>query len=173
MNIWSILIIIGLILFCIGLYVKLQRKINNLIQYYENQLKQKPTPTDPTLSHEIQLLKQQRDSLQEEIDREISVKNQLIEARAKEIDKYTEERKQTALQLIDQEIKEWSKSAQLAAEANSALIIDNLDNQIDAHQAKLNYLLSQISDFQKRQDVINQEILRARQMEDQQDFGFH
>ena len=59
---------------------------------------------------------------------------------------------------------------QEAASFNALQVQQAIQNQIDIGQKELNNLEYIIDDYKARRDVINQEILRARAIEEQQDF---
>ena len=81
-----------------------------------------------------------------------------------------ENKKKAELEKVGNEIKEWASSAQDAARLNSTQYQNHLRDQEIEKEKELNELCATIEDYKTRRDVINQEILRARAIEEQQDF---
>ena len=108
------------------------------------------------------------------IEKEIKEKEQfnqnLYKLREEELNRLIETKKKAELEKIDKEIEEWIASAQGAATFNSNQIQQSLQEEIDKKQKDLDELAAVIDDYKPRRDVINQEILRARAIEEQQDF---
>lgn len=67
-------------------------------------------------------------------------------------------------------IQEEDKVRKEKAEAELITFINNCNLQKEQTQIELDKLLIKLNDFQQKQQVINEEILRKRQLEEQQDF---
>ncbi len=67
-------------------------------------------------------------------------------------------------------IQEEDKVRKEKAEAELIAFINNCNLQKEQTQIELDKLLIKLNDFQQKQQVINEEILRRRQLEEQQDF---
>lgn len=67
-------------------------------------------------------------------------------------------------------IQEEDKVRKEKAEAELIAFINNCNLQKEQTQIELDKLLIKLNDFQQKQQVINEEILRKRQLEEQQDF---
>lgn len=67
-------------------------------------------------------------------------------------------------------IQEEDKARKEKAEAELITFINNCNHQKEQTQIELDKLLIKLNDFQQKQQVINEEILRKRQLEEQQDF---
>lgn len=67
-------------------------------------------------------------------------------------------------------IQEEDKVRKEKAEAELIAFINNCNLQKEQTQIELDKLLVKLNDFQQKQQVINEEILRKRQLEEQQDF---
>ncbi len=110
----------------------------------------------------------------QEVIKEINEKehfNQtLYKLREEELDNLIETKKKTELERVDREVEEWAISAQDAAAFDSAQYQKGLQELSDLKQKELDELTATLNDFKARRDVINQEILRARAIEEQQDF---
>ncbi len=94
----------------------------------------------------------------------------LYQIREEELNTLITNKKKTELEKVDREVEEWAESAQEAAAFNSAQVQESFQKQIDEKIRELNDLSATVDDFKVRRDVINQEILRARAIEEQQDF---
>lgn len=94
----------------------------------------------------------------------------LYKIREEELNNLIENKKETELKRIKNEIEEWESSAQEAALFNSYLNQCNLEEEEAEKKKELDDLAATINDYKARRDVINQEILRARAIEEQQDF---
>lgn len=67
-------------------------------------------------------------------------------------------------------IQEEDKARKEKVEAELIAFINNCNLQKEQTQIELDKLLIKLNDFQQKQQVINEEILRKRQLEEQQDF---
>ena len=94
----------------------------------------------------------------------------LYKIREEELNNLIENKKEIELKRIKNEIEEWESSAQEAALFNSYLNQCNLEEEEAEKKKELDDLTATINDYKARRDVINQEILRARAIEEQQDF---
>ena len=94
----------------------------------------------------------------------------LYKIREEELNNLIENKKETELKRIKNEIEEWESSAQEAALFNSYLNQCTLEEEEAEKKKELDDLTTTINDYKARRDVINQEILRARAIEEQQDF---
>ena len=110
----------------------------------------------------------------QEVIKEINEKehfNQtLYKLREEELDNLIETKKKAELERVDREVEEWAMSAQDAAAFDSTQYQKGLQELSDLKQKELDELTATLNDFKARRDVINQEILRARAIEEQQDF---
>ena len=113
---------------------------------------------------------QQLQRVLNEIEEKKNFNQTLYKIREEELDNLIENKKKAELERVGNEIKEWASSAQDAAQLNSTQYQNHLRNQEIEKEKELNELCATIEDYKARRDVINQEILRARAMEEQQDF---
>ena len=105
-----------------------------------------------------------------EIDEKEHFNQTLYKIREEELNNLIENKKKSELERVEREIEEWASSAQDAALFDSTQYQNQLHSQKIEKEKELSELTSTINDFKARRDVINQEILRARAMEEQQDF---
>lgn len=94
----------------------------------------------------------------------------LYQIREEELNNLIENKKKSELEKLDKEVNEWAESAQEAAAFNAEIVQESFQKEIDKRMAELNDISSTINDYKARRDVINEEILRARAIEEQQDF---
>lgn len=110
----------------------------------------------------------------QEVIKEINEKehfNQtLYKLREEELDNLIETKKKAELERVDREVEEWAMSAQDAAAFDSIQYQKGLQELSDLKKKELDELTATLNDYKARRDVINQEILRARAIEEQQDF---
>lgn len=123
-----------------------------------------------TTTEEAKKAFQHLQEVSKEIDEKEHFNQTLYKIREEELDNLIENKKKAELEKIGNEIKEWASSAQDAARLNSTQYQNHLRGQEIEKEKELNELCATIEDYKARRDVINQEILRARAMEEQQDF---
>ena len=105
-----------------------------------------------------------------EIDEKEHFNQTLYKLREEELNNLIENKKKSELEKLDKEIDEWAESAQEAAAFTAHQVQEAIQKDIELGQKELDSLTSTINDYKARRDVINQEILRARAIEEQQDF---
>lgn len=94
----------------------------------------------------------------------------LYQIREEELNNLIETEKKNKIEKLSNEINEWAESAQDAATFYAEHVQRTIQKDIENGQKELNHLEGVINDYKARRDVINQEILRARAIEEQQDF---
>ena len=94
----------------------------------------------------------------------------LQKIREEELNKLIEKEKEKRLLQLDKEIEEWSESAQEAAKYEYDNIINSYNQNIDKTYEELRNLYMEINEYKEKRDVINQEILRSRAINEQQEF---
>ena len=105
-----------------------------------------------------------------EIDEKEHFNQTLYKIREEELNNLIENKKKSELERVEREVEEWASSAQDAALFDSTQYQNQLHIQKVEKEKELSELSATINDFKARRDVINQEILRARAIEEQQDF---
>lgn len=89
------------------------------------------------------------------------------------IEKYQEKikkLKENQIIQIDEEIKDWARSAQEVATTIRDNQIKEFNDEIEQKKKEKEVLENEINDFRIKREAINQEILRSRAMEEKQDF---
>ena len=109
-------------------------------------------------------------SILKDIDEKKEFNETLCKVREEELNNLIETKKKAEFEKVDKEVDEWAESAQEAATFYAEQVQKAIQKDIENGQKELNNLTSTIDDYKARRDVINQEILRARAIEEQQDF---
>lgn len=148
-----IIIVLIIIIICLIFYKK----------SYDNSYKEK-------LSRDIQLDLNRLESLNREIQQKELYSANIIKEKEKQFDnilqKYYNEKKE----IFEREIADWSKSAQEAASYNSNKYINSLKQEMKEYAEALEELETEVADYRKKRDVINQDILRSRAVEEKENF---
>lgn len=105
-----------------------------------------------------------------EIEEKKHFNQTLYKIREEELNNLIENKKKSEIEKISKEINEWSASAQEAAAFYSETNQGIYKIELDKKKKELDELETTITDYKARRDTINQEILRARAIEEQQDF---
>ena len=175
--IFFILITLGLII-----YISYSRKktYNELREKYKKELEedlqetcQKLAKTQEELTCSTKEAAEAFNYLQtilKNIDEKKEFNETLYKLREEELNNLIETKKQAEFEKIDKEVDEWAESAQEAATFYAEQVQKAIQKDIENGQKELNNLTTTIDDYKARRDVINQEILRARAIEEKQDF---
>ena len=108
------------------------------------------------------------------VEKELSEKkifnSSLLKIREEELNRLIEEKRQKRESELEFEIEEWAQSAQEAATYQRDQIFKQYQKDIDEQYEKLRNLYLEINEYKEKRDVMNQEIMRARAIEEKQDF---
>lgn len=163
-------LIIVLLIMVIGLvwYIAYNnhKTYDELSEKYKEKLEKEYKKVSKGYEEEVQKLQ----NIEKEIKEKEQFNQNLYKLREEELNRLIETKKKAELEKVDKEIEEWIASAQGAATFNSNQIQHSLQEEIEKKQKDLDELAAIIDDYKARRDVINQEILRARAIEEQQDF---
>ena len=175
--IFFLLIILGLII-----YISYSRKktYNELREKYKKELEEDLQETSQKLAKTQEELTcstneaaeafSHLQSILKDIDEKKEFNETLYKLREEELDNLIETKKQAEIKRISKEINEWSTSAQEAATFCFELNQGTYKVKLNKKKEELDELTATIDDYKARRDVINQEILRARAIEEKQDF---
>ena len=175
--VFFLLITIGLII-----YISYSRKktYNELREKYKKELEEDLQETSQRLikaqeeltcsTEEATKAFNYLQSILKDIDEKKEFNETLCKVREEELNNLIETKKKAELEKVDKEVDEWAESAQEAATFYAEQVQKAIQKDIENGQKELNSLTSTIDDYKARRDVINQEILRARAIEEQQDF---
>ena len=125
---------------------------------------------DRDFSDARQVRQEQLLSLDKEIENKKEFNNSLLEIREKELNSLIEEKRKAKEAELDRDIEDWAMSAQEAATWERDQVIKQYEVDKEKSKEELQKILSDIEDYRKKRDVINQEILRSRALEEKQDF---
>lgn len=176
---WLMLIIavcgifLGLFLF---IYYKQKiNKINNdyydkLEEQYLKEVEEKYKKVTNELYKEEDKLKEKIKYIEKEIKDKETFNENLYKVREEELNRLIEEKKKEKISLIKREVDDWAKSAQEAATQHFEDWNDNLNKQINELEIDYAQLKEEVDNFQEKRNVINQEILRSRAIEENQSF---
>ena len=119
---------------------------------------------------QLKNLKEKIDSLNEEIESKKDFNTSLLKIREEELSRLMEEKELKEKDRIQREVEDWEQSAQEAATYNASLLINRYREIIAEQKKERDEILDELEEFRRKREVVNQEILRARALEEQQDF---
>lgn len=119
---------------------------------------------------QLKNLKEKIDSLNEEIENKKDFNTSLLKIREEELNRLMEEKELKEKDRIQREVEDWEQSAQEAATYNASLLINRYREIIAEQKKERDEILDELEEFRRKREVVNQEILRARALEEQQDF---
>jgi len=122
------------------------------------------------MSEESIRLRNEIQHLSNEIKEKQNFNSSLKKIREEELDRLLAEQKEFKKNQIEEEICEWTESAQEAATAQIEHLKSKMCQEIESQKIDLSELKTLIEEYKAQRDVINEEILRSRAMESQQDF---
>ena len=122
------------------------------------------------MSEESIRLRNEIQHLSNEIKEKQNFNSSLKKIREEELDRLLAEQKEFKENQIEEEICEWTESAQEAATAQIEHLKSKMCQEIESQKIDLSELKALIEEYKTQRDVINEEILRSRAMESQQDF---
>lgn len=171
----GILSIIVCIIVIIALKKKFTRRTLDEIQQYktfefQKERKKYLERLDEDFSDARQVRQEQLNSLDKEIENKKEFNDSLLKIREKELDSLIEEKRIAKQIQLNQEIEEWARSAQEAANEYQKSYSAQLQSIIKANEEKLQETLDALTEYKEKRNVVNQEILRARALEEKQDF---
>lgn len=115
-------------------------------------------------------LKEKLKYIEKEIKNKEEFNENLYKVREEELNRLIEEKKKEKILLIEREVDDWAQSAQEAATQYFNDWNSNLNKQINELETDYAQLKEEVNNFQEKRNVINQEILRSRAIEENQSF---
>ena len=119
---------------------------------------------------QLKVLSEKIDSLNGEIESKKDFNASLLKIREEELNRLMEEKELKEKDRIQREVEDWEQSAQEAATYNASLLINKYREIIAEQKKERDEILDELEEFRRKREVVNQEILRARALEEQQDF---
>lgn len=169
MEIVICLLVISIISVIIGLYLYKYtlRWIENYKKEQFNEIKQQLTEQ---AENNITDLTKRIASLTQEIELKKQFNENMRTMREEELDRIIEAEKKNKLNQINNEIKDWAKSAQEAAAFESERVQEIYRGLEEGSKRELSLIKAEVNEYKSKRDAINQEIVRARAIEEQQEF---
>lgn len=94
----------------------------------------------------------------------------LQKIREEELDTIIQKEREKRLNALDYEVEEWAESAQEAAKYEFQYLQDQYKSILTERQAEISQISLELEDYRTKREAINQEILRSRALNEQQDF---
>ena len=146
------------------------QKVEKELLSRENQLKTIVSEAQHQYNVELEKL-QERKKANEEIVEQLELrKEDEIKNKQLNIDNYLKNYYNNNIKDFKRDLKENIKELKEKAQCNFEENIKNFDNSIIEAKSKLENIQAELNDWQRRRQVINEDILRARAIEEQQDF---
>lgn len=143
-----------------------QKELAETIQEKEQYI----TSLENNAHNELEKLKNQRLNIEKEISEKSEFNASLLRIREEELERVLKEKKIILQTRIQSDINNWAKSAQEAAEFRQSQIFKDLQVEIDEKDEELRNLQMEVNEFRSKRNAINEEIMRARAIEEKQDF---
>lgn len=170
-------IIISLISFLIiiGIYKWLSgRALDKIQRYKESEFEKEKEKYLNNLDQQFNIQKENYSkelvAIKNEIEQTKQFNSTLLSMKEREIDNIIEEKRKAKEAELDRDIKDWAKSAQEAANEYHRGLRAQMQLVTDAAIGDMQAVLKTLEEYKEKRDAINQDILRARALEEQQDF---
>ena len=109
-------------------------------------------------------------NIKKEIEDKKEFNSSLQKVREEELGRVMEEKRRSAEERLALEIQEWARSAQEAASFEFHSDEAKLKEILANYELEKYKIENEINEYKEKRDAINQDILRARALEEQQDF---
>lgn len=177
--------ILSLIIVNIILAVKSKKKISHMEKTWEQQFERyrnniyeiEKENFQKILNSEFQEIKgrinaaaAQAKQLDGEIEQKKEFNSNLLKIRQEELDRLMAEKYAAAEAKIQSEIDEWAESAQEAATEFATSKINTYEIIEADYQDRIAALQAELNEYQEKREALNDEILRQRRIEEEQDF---
>lgn len=118
----------------------------------------------------VQQIKDQLRDIERQISEKKQFNEQLLRIREDELDRLMKKKKEMALTIAQKEINDWTRSAQEAAAFNVREYTAGRREECREEDLKLQELKKEVEEYQKKRNTINEDIMRARMVEEMEDF---
>ena len=157
---------------------KLEREWKQQFEDYKQNIYEKEKSYFQTkLDSDLQEIKgkigvaaEQAKQLNNEIEQKKEFNSNLLKIRQDELDRLMAEKYAAAEAKIQDEIDDWAASAQEAATEFATAKINTYEIIEADYQDRIAALQSELDEFQAKREALNEEILRQRRLEEEQDF---
>ena len=146
-----------------------ENRINLFKQIIESQLKNDLDKLKKT-QESVNKAYNNLNLINNEIEQKKLFNENLLKIREEEIKRLAAEKENQLKEKINQEVEEWSQSAQEAATLEFEDFVKKYRSAVETAYVNLDTLKEEVKDFQEKREVINQEILRQRAIEENQEF---
>lgn len=150
------------------------RALDEIQRYKEVEFQKEKEKYIKKLEVEFDAAKAKKYQELESLNNEIIRRNELFE-----IDKKTKEqllkatleaKREEGMTRVNREVDDWAASMQESANWEKDRILNENKKIYDASKKELDLVLEEVKRYKEKRDAINQDILRARALEEQQDF---
>ena len=162
------------IIYSIYLFYKFKKEKNLYIEKWkqqaQNEFESSNRAKQEVATRTITDLNRTLELLGKEVEEKKNFNSSLLKIREEELDRLMTEKKTSAISKLQNDVSEWEQSAQEAATFYRDQLITQYQSDIDYAEKELSTLKSEIDDYRTKREIINKEILRARAIEEKQDF---
>lgn len=148
------IILCGLVILLSFIFYK--RKLNKILNKRNDEIYHKEKEKIVVqVQRDLAVSYEKLDRLNKEINEKTSFNNSLLKMREEELDRLIEEKKKEKIRVLEQEL---------------ANFVENINTQKLQTHEQLQAIIDDLEDYRKKREVINEDILRSRAVEEKQDF---
>ena len=156
---------------------KYNEKYEELLKNGKEEIRREAIKESQEILSDLEELKEKANSKEAEVyrlDRSIKEKTEfnssLQKIREEELDKLIEKEKEKRLLQLEHDVEEWAESAQDCANFQFEETMSNYQAELDKKYRELNDLYAEVNEYRDKRRAINEEIMRSRAINEQQDF---
>lgn len=156
---------------------KYNEKYEELLKNGKEEIRREAIKESQEILSNLEELKEKANSKEAEVyrlDRSIKEKTEfnssLQKIREEELDKLIEKEKEKRLLQLEHDVEEWAESAQDCANFQFEETMSNYQAELDKKYRELNDLYAEVNEYRDKRRAINEEIMRSRAINEQQDF---
>lgn len=151
-------------------YEKLDKEAEELKDKYAKALFESKEEILKFYGKEIEDIENKKKIIEKEINEKTNFNNSLLKIREEELNRLISQKEDSEKARVRKEIDEWACSAQEAATENFRKFSEDMAREMTELNDECNALQKKLDEYQAKRDVINQEILRSRAIEENQLF---
>lgn len=150
---------------------KLNKKINKIEDEVRNEIYQNEKEKIVVqVRNDMEKLTLEKKSLQKEIDEKLSFNTSLLKIREDELDRLIETKRKQRFKLLEKELNRYYEDQMTMKRAELATQRILLELERDEKQEELQAVLQELENFRSAREVVNQAILREKQISEQEEF---
>lgn len=156
---------------------KYNEKYEELLKNGKEEIRREAIKESQEILSNLEELKEKANSKEAEVyrlDRSIKEKTEfnssLQKIREEELDKLIKKEKEKRLLQLEHDVEEWAESAQDCANFQFEEAMSNYQAELDKKYRELNDLYAEVNEYRDKRRAINEEIMRSRAINEQQDF---